>query len=347
MGRREKDANRELAQLTSGICWEAMRSLKKNKSIRANVVSMIGLIGSSLGNEELAINIVKLICKDETLGEAFAEAIEDWTRSEQVHNLVHHIIQEMINIEETTAQKGLVTLLRSLGRRIPQTVSKSWVMLEELNLGSDVRYWAREAVLGSVSEIYKDLELNGDPEVLGAEITDLNMSQVDNFDDSTDEDLNLKEKCFRFLTCHLHDKNSFVRSFTLQIFKGLSTQVKLPVVGEYLVRIVGRFDDKAALVRRAAIQCFISVLYQSQLLNQIKDIRTIKKALQEIENTGENQSQAKIIQDVIKDGEAILSLVNRASTKCLRSMFYLIYNSHVHFEPSYRLQMCVGMLEWK
>merc|ERR1711953_376824 len=83
IARLEKDMDRQLAQLTSGICWEAMRTLKKNKAIRNNIVSMIGSIAPCLGNEEISINIIKLICKDENLGEFFAEAIEDWTKTEQ------------------------------------------------------------------------------------------------------------------------------------------------------------------------------------------------------------------------------------------------------------------------
>ena len=318
--------DRQLAQLTSGICWEAMRTLKKNKAIRNNIVSMIGSIAPCLGNEEISINIIKLICKDENLGEFFAEAIEDWTKTEQVHNIVRSIIQEMANVEDTSAQKGLVTLLQSIGRRIPQSLSQSWAMLEELILVSDVRYWAREAVLGSIAEIYKDLELNGDPEVLGNEVSHLNMSQVDAIDDSAEEDLGLKEKCFRKLTAHLHDKNSFARSFTLQLFKRLSTTVRLPVVGEYLTRIVGRFDDKAAIVRKSAIQSFVSLLNQSQLLDQIRNIGTLKQMLQEMQNEGpdrEISTNEKTLTAVIKDGDFILDLVNKASTKCLRTVFYI------------------------
>lgn len=55
--------------------------------------------------------------------------------------------------------------------------------------------------------------------------------------DSSDEEMNLKEKCFVKLTQHLFDRNSFARSYTLQLFKKLSTEVKLPHMGVYLERI--------------------------------------------------------------------------------------------------------------
>ena len=224
----EKELNGDLAQLAAGICWEGVRSLKKNKKVRNDVLNMLGLIGPTIGTEELAINVVKLVQKDEAMAEHFAEAIELWERTEKVHNFVHALLQEIMNITETTAQKGLVTLLQSLGRRIPHKMSASWVMLEELIAISDVKYWAREAVLAVIAEIYIELEKNGYPDVLeqDSEHDELNMSQVDNaLDESTDDDLPLKERCFRRLTAHIHDKNSFVRSYTINIFKRLTTQV--------------------------------------------------------------------------------------------------------------------------
>ena len=45
-------------------------------------------------------------------------------------------------------------------------LSREMVMLEELIATSDVKYWAREAGLAAIAEIYKHLDINGDPEAI-------------------------------------------------------------------------------------------------------------------------------------------------------------------------------------
>ena len=57
----------------------------------------------------------KLIQKDESLGDYFAECIDDWTKHEKCRGIIKSVILEMINITDTTAQKGLVNLIQGLG----------------------------------------------------------------------------------------------------------------------------------------------------------------------------------------------------------------------------------------
>ena len=111
------------------------------------------------------------------------------------------------------------------------------IMLEELIATSDVKYWAREAGLAAIAEIYKHLELHGDPDQIDHEQMGMDLSQINDSNNDDEDGMNLKEKCFRKLTQHLYDRNSFARSYTLQLFKRLSTEVKLPHMGVYLERI--------------------------------------------------------------------------------------------------------------
>ena len=57
----------------------------------------------------------KLIQKDESLGDYFAECIDDWTKHETCRGIIKSVILEMINISDTNAQKGLVNLIQGSG----------------------------------------------------------------------------------------------------------------------------------------------------------------------------------------------------------------------------------------
>ena len=71
-----------------------------------------GVLAPSCGADEIAINMVKLIQKDESLGDYFAECIDDWIKQEKCRGIIKSVILEMINITDTTAQKGLVNLIQ-------------------------------------------------------------------------------------------------------------------------------------------------------------------------------------------------------------------------------------------
>ena len=64
------------------------------------------------------------------------------------------------------------------------------------------------------------------------------------------------------------------------IFKKLSLEVKLPGIGNFLDRIVSRFDDNAALVRKNAVQCFVALLNQSPLLAPLQKIDELRKGVE-------------------------------------------------------------------
>ena len=144
-------------------------------------------------------------------------------------------------------------------------------------------------------------------------------------DDSSDENVGMKEKCFRKLTNHIYDKNSFSRSFTLSLFKKLSLEVKLPAVGVFLERIVSRFEDSAALVRKNAVQCFTALLNQSVILTQLQqigDLRALVEAMGGLEAPSTNSTEV-LSKDCLRECERLLELVKKASKICLRNVFVI------------------------
>lgn len=69
------EISQEAASLVSGVCWNIFGQTKKNKAVRDGITNLIGRVAKSLGNQEIAINVIKLISKDDTLGDFFSEVI--------------------------------------------------------------------------------------------------------------------------------------------------------------------------------------------------------------------------------------------------------------------------------
>ena len=108
----------------------------------------------------------------------------------------------------------LVTLLSTIGKRRPDEMVRHLSMLEKLIADSDIKYWAREAALSVISEIYKQQVRK---ESASGERDPLNQSQMHNSqltDDSedTDSELSVKDRAFKLLTAHLFDRNAYART---------------------------------------------------------------------------------------------------------------------------------------
>lgn len=67
--------SQDASSLISGICWNIFALTKKNKGLRDGLTGLIGQIVRTLGSQEIAINVIKLVQKDDSLGEFFAEVI--------------------------------------------------------------------------------------------------------------------------------------------------------------------------------------------------------------------------------------------------------------------------------
>ena len=88
-------------------------------------------------------------------------------------------------------------------------------------------------------------------------------------------------------------------------------------------RIVSRFDDNAALVRKNAVQCFVALLNQSPLLAPLQNIDDLRKgveALGGLETPSTNKTEA-MMKDCLRDCEKLLELIKKASKSCLRLVF--------------------------
>lgn len=76
-------------------------------------------------------------------------------KEHNARGLVSSIIHELNQIAEAKAQNGLVCLLSGIAKRMPDEMIRHILVIEKLIADSDIKYWAREAGLSVMAEIYK------------------------------------------------------------------------------------------------------------------------------------------------------------------------------------------------
>ena len=140
----------------------------------------------------------------------------------------------------------------------------------------------------------------------------LNQSQLQSADSEEDQELSVKDRTFQFLSNHIYDRTAYARSYTLRIFEKMASEIRLPVSGEYMERIVSRFEDNTSSVRKSAIQAFSAILQQHIFLEQIRNIDLLRS---QIEGSEEAVPQLKMI---IRDCQKIHGLIKKGSEICLR-----------------------------
>jgi hypothetical protein len=104
-----------------------------------------------------------------------------------------------------------------------------------------------------------------------------------NNDDQSTQDLNLKQirnDILDLLCDHIHDLNALTRSKTLQIWRKICEENKLPLQyqNEIMKRCVGRMDDSASSVRKSAFQLLCDLIKKNPY-----GIKNIQVSLVEIE----------------------------------------------------------------
>ena len=80
---------------------------------------------------------------------------------------------------------------------------------------------------------------------------------------------------------------------------------------------MSRFDDNAALVRRAAVQCFVSILNQSQILLQVQNIQQLRQQVAMMSEQDAEHEQLPALKVVLRDTEKLLELVKKGSEYAL------------------------------
>ena len=84
-------------------------------------------------------------------------------------------------------------------------------------------------------------------------------------------------------------------------------------MGSYLERMVSRFEDNTASVRRSAIQAFGAVLQQHLLIDQLRNLSQLEQQV-EMASDAEKVPLKLMLQDCKK----LHALVQRGSKVCLR-----------------------------
>ena len=86
----------------------------------------------TVGSQEVAINIVKFIQKDETLADFFAERVVSWITECEARGLVNAILCEINEVKDVKAQNGLVKFMGTLAEKRPEDFIRHFSMTVQL-----------------------------------------------------------------------------------------------------------------------------------------------------------------------------------------------------------------------
>ncbi|XP_068633143.1 condensin complex subunit 1 [Battus philenor] len=191
---------------------------------------------------------------------------------------------------EQGAAKNCGTFLLELTKELPKEMTNAISTLQPY-LETDESYTLRITVLGMMCEVVS-VELRGEG------LTDKQRSQRDEFLDELFE--------------HMHDLSAYVRHKVLQFWSRLQKENSVPVSKQHSVleRAIGRLKDKAALVRKAAIQLlkiflecnpFSAQLKLDVLEEQLTSEQKILEDLQKKLNPGPDPKLAKKWEQIEED----------------------------------------------
>ncbi|CAK1551134.1 unnamed protein product [Leptosia nina] len=218
----------------------------KNKTVRETVFQILGsLIKRYNHGTACLIKLVQILQMHEhavsPICAGVVQLTKDFGLGTFAPQMVREIAEALASSEEENsagtehgAAKNCGAFLLELTKELPKEMTGAMATIQPY-LESDESYTLRICILGMMSEILV-VELNGE---------DLNNEQRIQRDDFLDD-----------LYEHMHDQSAYVRHKVLQYWSRLQKETCVPVVRQHTVmeRAIGRLKDKAALVRKAAIQ---------------------------------------------------------------------------------------------
>ena len=104
----------------------------------------------TVGSQEVAINIVKFIQKDETLADFFAERVVSWITECEARGLVNAILCEINEVKDVKAQNGLVKFCGTLAEKRPEDFIRHFSMTVQL-IGKQKSVSLLQTGLGNLS----------------------------------------------------------------------------------------------------------------------------------------------------------------------------------------------------
>ncbi|XP_038209881.1 condensin complex subunit 1-like [Zerene cesonia] len=284
-------------------CYGALENqIIKTKTVRETVFQILGVLIKKYNHGTACIiKLVQILQMVEhsisPICAGVVQLTKDFNLGTFGPQMVREIAEALASSEEENsagteqgAARNCGAFLLELTKELPKEMTGAMATIQPY-LESDESYTLRISVLGMMCEILS-VELSGEG------LSDEQRIQRDDFLDDLYE--------------HMHDLSAYVRHKVLQFWSRLQKQNCVPVARQQIVleRAIGRLCDKAALVRKAAIQLLKTFLeynpfsghlklevLEEQLAKELKILEDLQKKL----NPGPDPELVKKWEKVEKD----------------------------------------------
>ncbi|XP_052741193.1 condensin complex subunit 1 [Bicyclus anynana] len=241
-------AEHNFVSMVSQPCYNALEDqIVKSKTVREIVFQILGVLIKKYNHgTSCLIKLVQILQIAEHSVSPICAGVVQLTKDFGLGTfgpqMVREIAEALASSEEDSggvsteqgAAKNCGAFLLELTKELPKEMTSAIAMIQSY-LESDESYTIRISVLGMMCEVLS-VELRGEG------LSDEQRIQRDDFLDDLYE--------------HMHDLSAYVRHKVLQFWHRLMRESCIPVTRQHSVlqRAAGRLRDKAALVRKAAIQ---------------------------------------------------------------------------------------------
>ncbi|PZC81431.1 hypothetical protein B5X24_HaOG212636 [Helicoverpa armigera] len=336
-------------------CYKALEEqIIKNKSVRETVFQVLGVLIKKYNHgTSCLIKLVQVLQMVEHAVSPICAGVVQLTKEFGLGTfgpqMVREIAEALASSDDENAGAGAEqgaarncgAFLLELTKELPKEMTSAIATIQPY-LESDESYTLRISVLGMMCEVLS-VELTGEG------LTDEQRIQRDDFLDDLYE--------------HMHDLSAYVRHKVLQFWCRLQRENCVPVNRQRTVleRAIGRLKDKAALVRKAAIQLlkiflecnpFSAQLKLEVLEDQLKTEQEILDDLQKKLNPGPDPELVKkwdsIENDVvsaIKKGMDILTQDEPELSQASLENLYDAIRKHLHDKNYYKAYLIVKHTE--
>lgn len=245
-------------------CYKALEEqIIKTKSIRETVFQVLGILIKKYNHgTSCLIKLVQVLQMMEHAVSPICAGVKQLTKDFGIGTFGPQMVREIAEALATSdednagmcteqgAARNCGAFLLELTKELPKEMASAIATIQPY-LESDESYTLRISVLGMMCEVLS-VELRGE------ELTEQQRAQRDDFLDD--------------LYDHMHDLSAYVRTKVLNFWARLQRESCVPVCRQRTVleRAIGRLKDKAALVRKAAIQLLKVFLESNPFSAQLK-----------------------------------------------------------------------------
>ncbi|XP_075978130.1 CAP-D2 condensin subunit [Anticarsia gemmatalis] len=292
-------------------CYKALEEqIIKNKSVRETVFQVLGVLIKKYNHgTSCLIKLVQVLQMVEHAVSPICAGVVQLTKEFGIGTfgpqMVREIAEALASTDEENAGAGTEqgaarncgAFLLELTKELPKEMSNAIATIQPY-LESDESYTLRISVLGMMCEVLS-VELRGEG------LSDTQRAQRDDFLDDLHE--------------HIHDLSAYVRHKVLQFWCRLQRENCVPVSRQRTVleRAIGRLKDKAALVRKAAIQLLKIFLECNPFSAQLKldileeQLQTEQKILDDLQKKLNPGPDAELIKKWEKIEDDVVSAIKK------------------------------------